>query len=126
MCRSEHVNDFKAMARILASIRASEDMPAFDPNLVDPSVLRCDEKTRDLLAIKLQRSGYIEGLFIVDDIDNQPRPVVLWSASKPSITIKGMEFMQESKPLRKALEEIRKESLQVAAHVAAAAASSLL
>lgn len=56
------MNDFKAMARILMSIRASEDMPAFDPNMVDPSVLKCDEKTRDLLAVKLQESGYVEGL----------------------------------------------------------------
>lgn len=120
------MNDFKAMARIISSIRASENMPAFDPNMVDPSVLRCDEKTRDLLAVKLQKEGYVEGLFVVDDIDNQPRPVVLWNASRPSVTIAGMEFAQECKPLRKALEEVRKESVQVAAQVAAAAASSLL
>lgn len=44
------MSDFKAMPRILMSIRASENMPAFDPNMVDPSVLKCNEKIRDLLA----------------------------------------------------------------------------
>ena len=36
------------------------------------------------------------------------------SASKPRITIKGMEFIEESKPLKKAIRNITDISLNVA------------
>ena len=58
------MDDFKVIARLLAAIRASEGSPMFDVALVDEKVLKTTAANRDLLAVKLQKAGYIEGLAV--------------------------------------------------------------
>lgn len=119
------MDDFKVMARLLAAIKASEEQRSFSPSMVSAKVLKTTEEKRDGLAVKLQKDGYIDGLFVVDDIDNMPYPVVMWESSNPTITIKGLEFIQTSKPLRKAGAELKSMGEDVAAKAVAAAISGM-
>lgn len=109
------MEEFKIIARILAAIRAGEEHPGFNTALVDSAVIKADDATRDRLALKLQKEGYIDGLCIIDGIDNAERPVIAWSASKPEITIKGLEYKDNSDSLKRAFAEIRSAGVAVAA-----------
>ena len=109
------MSDFKTLVRLLCAIAASEDLPHFSVACVDEKVLKADAKTRDRLALKLQKEGYIEGLFIIDGVDNAESDVILWNQSRPKVTIKGMEYMEENKSFRKVGEEIKKEIINMAA-----------
>lgn len=120
------MNDFRAIARILSAIRVSEEKTSFDPALIDPSVLKVTAECRDTLTLKLSKAGYIDGLFVIDSIDNLDRPRILWEKSRPSVTLAGLEYAQTCEPLRQALGEVKSASLAIAAQVAAAGASSLL
>lgn len=118
-------DDFKVMVRLLSAIRASEDKPVFNPLFVDEKVLGTTAAHRDALAIKLQKAGYIDGVFVLDSIDNAPAPAVLWSNSRPSVTIAGLEYIRTSAPLRQAAQEIKDIGISVAAQTAAAAITQL-
>lgn len=111
------MEEFKIIARLLAAIKAGEKQNEFDINLIDSKVLKTDDSTRDMLAIKLQKEGYIEGLFIVDDIDNMPRPVIMWNASRPQITLKGYEYIDNSSSLKKAFKELKNIGVSTAAQI---------
>lgn len=99
------MNDMKVIVRLLAAIRASEDQGTFNLAYVRESALQTTERDRDNLAIKLQKAGYIEGLYIVDDIDNQKYPVVLWKASRPTVTLEGLQYIHETEPIQNVIRE---------------------
>lgn len=109
------MEEFKVIARILAAIRAGEGQPRFNASLVDSAVVKTDDATRDNLALKLQKEGYIDGLCIIDGIDNAERPVIAWSASKPEVTIKGLEYIDNSDSLKRAFTEIKSAGVAAAA-----------
>ena len=111
------MNDFKIIARLLAAIKASEESPVFDVALVDEKVIKATAKQRDNLAIKLQKAGYIEGLTVIDDIDNQTVPYIAWNQSKPAITLSGLEWMDNNDSLKKAVKEIKEMGTSVAAKI---------
>ena len=109
------MDDFKIIARLLAAIKASEESPVFDVALVDEKVLRTTAVKRDILAVKLQKAGHIEGLVIIDDVDNQKVPFVAWNVSKPYITLEGLTWMETNEPLRKAVKEVKESGISFAA-----------
>ena len=109
------MKDFKDMAKLLSAIKASEDKPVFNVALVDERVLKMTTKERDKYAYRLFKENLIEGLYIIDDIDNQTEPLIIWERSKPRITIKGLEFMQNNDSIRKAVQELKNEGLTIAA-----------
>lgn len=113
------MDDFKIIARLLAAIRTGEGKPTFDCTLVDEKIMKAPAVKRDNLAIKLQKAGLVEGLFIVDDIDNQPYPAVMWEYSNPSITLKGLEYIQTNSPVRKALQEMKDAGISLASQAIA-------
>ena len=108
------MNDFKVMVRLLLAIQKSEENPPFTSALVSEKALKANSKTRDLLAMKLQNAGYIEGLITTEDIDNAPVEV-LWSNSKPAITLEGLKYMATNKPLNKAVKEMKEIGTDIAA-----------
>lgn len=112
------MDDFKTIARLLAAIRAGERGPAFNTALVDERVLKTTAENRDALARKLAKAGYIDGLYIVETLDEGPN-VILWEESHPEVTMKGLEFMQQSEPLHKAIQELKSVAAQTAAAVIA-------
>lgn len=111
------MKDFKVIVRLLAAIRAGEG-GVFNVALVDERVLKTTEAERDALACKLQREGYITGLYIIETLDAGP-DTVLWEQSRPAVTIKGLELMQTSEPLRKAAAELKSAAVQTAAALVA-------
>lgn len=110
------MNDFKLMARILSAIKVCEHERCMNVALFDTKVLKTDEATRDSLIAKLQEDGYVKGFDIIDDIDNQQYPYVMLNSSAPKITIKGMEYIEESKPLNKAFKAVTGVALNMAAN----------
>ena len=108
------MNDFETIARILAAIRQGEQNPPFNVALVDEKALKTTARNRDLLAIKLRNGGYIDGLVTNEDIDNA-EPAVQWQCSNPRITLKGMEYMQTCKPLKRAGRQLKDIGTEIAA-----------
>lgn len=113
------MEDFKFMVRLLAAIQAQEGAAVFDTSYISESVLQTTAKKRDMLAYKLNKDGYIDGLFAIDDVDNQAYPHIMWTQSHPYVTIKGLAYMQECEPFRKAARELKELAGQSAAAVIA-------
>lgn len=107
------MDDFKIIARILAAIQAAGGQKVFNTALVDEKVVRAPAEKRDTLAVELQKSGYVDGLFIIDDINNAPT-TVMWQYSHPKVTLSGLEYMKENSALQKALKEIRDDAISFA------------
>ena len=105
----------RLMARLLAAIRTGEGRAPFSTALVAPAVLRCTADERDRMALKLERDGYITGLFTIDGIGNAPAPFIRWDLSAPEVTLAGIAFMDESEPLKRAYRELRDAAVDVAA-----------
>lgn len=63
------MDEFKAIAKLLAAIKAREGKPVFCQSLVSEEALCMTEEQRDKAALLLQKNGYIEGLRIIDGID---------------------------------------------------------
>lgn len=113
------MDDFKAMAKVLAAIKGSEGLPVFNMALVSEAALGMPEAERDKAARRLYENGYIDGLKVIDGIDGQRVPFIYWPGSKPSVTLKGLEYMEECKPLKKAFKALRDMGTQIAAQVIA-------
>ena len=109
------MREMKLIAMLLAAIKAGENNAAFNISLIDPAVLNTDEKTRDRIAVLLQDEGYIKGLLVIDGIDNMQESIIRWGESKPSITLKGYEYIATNDALRSTLKELKKASLGIAA-----------
>lgn len=113
------MDDFKSMAKVLAAIKGSEGLPVFNMALVSEAALGMPEAERDKAARRLYENGYIDGLQVIDGIDGQRVPFIYWPGSKPSVTLKGLEYMEECKPLKKAFKALRDMGTQIAAQVIA-------
>jgi len=111
------MDDFKLIARLLAAIRAGETEAVFNMALVNEKVLKATAGQRDAMAIKLQKAGYIDGLWIEEDVDNQRKPVILWSASNPSVTLSGLEYIRNCHPLQKAIREMKNAGISAASRM---------
>ena len=109
------MDDFKAIVKILAAIRATEEKPVFDEGFVAEEVLGITKKKRDILIYKLYKAGYIEGLFVIDEINNQKEPILLWERSKPYVTLAGLEHIRENSTIRKAIKAVIDEFVPTAA-----------
>lgn len=119
------MEEFKAMAKVLAAIKAGEDSAEFNLALVSERALGITEKQRDKAAMLLYKNGHIEGLHIIDGIDGQRVPVICWEASSPVITLKGLEYIEESKPLKKAFVALREMGVEAAAQAIASTISRM-
>ena len=108
------MEDFKIMVRLLAAIQPQEGAAVFDTSRIGENALKTTAQKRDMLAYKLKKDGYIDGLFVVDDVDNQAYPYIAWANSHPYVTIKGLSFMQECEPFRKAAKELKDVAGQTA------------
>ena len=84
------MNDMKTIIRLLSAIRESENSPMFNLIFVSEETLRAKARDRDILAVKLQKAGLIEGLKIADE----PRNKVIWEISEPEITLAGIEYLE--------------------------------
>lgn len=93
---------FKLIYRILKQIRALELAEEPDLALLSPDALKATEIERDNLMLKMQEEGLIDGLVVIEGIDGQQRPFILWGRSMPRVTLKGLEYMEENSMMKKA------------------------
>ncbi len=113
------MDKFKDMAKLLAAIECGQAGEVFNEACVTEEALCMTERQRDDAALLLYNNGYIDGLRIIDGIDGQRRPYIMWSFSNPTITLKGYEFIDESQPLKKAFKALREVSLAAATQLIA-------
>ena len=111
------MSDMKTIVRLLTAIRTAEEKPVWDPAYVSEKVLKTSERERDILAVKLQKAGLIEGLITTEGIDNAPKNTVLWEQSEPEVTLKGIEYMETDSAFLKAAKEIGKAGVGIAASI---------
>ena len=55
--------------------------------------------------------------FWLMNVDNQAYPYIAWANSHPYVTIKGLSFMQECEPFRKAAKKLRDVAGKTAAAI---------
>ncbi len=109
------MDDFKAIVKILAAIRATEEKSVFDEGFVSEEALGITKKKRDILTYKLYKAGYVEGVFVIDDMNNQTEPIIKWDRGKPYVTLAGLLFIQENSTIRKAMKAVIDEFVPAAA-----------
>ena len=95
------MEDFRIIYRILKAIVEYEK--AEEPSLLyfEPERLKTTAENRDRLILKLVDAGYIKGIYTIDDIDGQTKPVIIWNRSTPTITVEGMQYLEENSMMRK-------------------------
>ena len=96
------MDDFRIIYRILKQIRSMELSEEPCDTFLDPEILKTTAPKRDNLVLKLLDSGYITGIRIIDGIDGQRMPHILWASSRPSVTLQGLEYLEENSMMKKA------------------------
>ena len=93
---------FKLIYRILKQIRVLELVEEPDLALLSPDALKATEIERDNILLKMQEEGLIAGLVVIEVIDRQQKPFIMWQRSMPRVTLKGLEYMEENSMMKKA------------------------
>jgi len=120
------MDDMKLLVKILVAVKACQDEDVFNVNLVDEKVLKATSKQRDRVAVQLQKEGYIEGLYVIDGIDNCPVPCVLWGNSHPVLTIKGMEYVHSDSTFKSVAKELAGSAIGAATQIATNVLSGMI
>lgn len=113
------MDKFKDMAKLLAAIEGGQNGEVFNEACVSEEALDMTEQQRDDAALLLYQNDYIDGLRIIDGIDGQRKPHIMWSFSYPTITLKGYEFIDESQPLKRAFKALHEVEVSAAAQIIA-------
>lgn len=99
------MNNFTVIYRILKALEASMDSDTFDESAISSKRLKISENRRNKLLLQLYKSGYIENLYISKHVDETfPSVAVL---SDTTITIKGLEYLEENSLMSKAKDFIK-------------------
>ena len=93
------MKDFRTIYAILKVLADAMDAGEVDLRLLDPERLGVSENRRNALLAMLVDEGYIEGVHAPRYADRKDRPVYLM---RPSITLKGLEYLEENSMMRKA------------------------
>lgn len=97
------MEDFRIIYRMLQAILSMETLEKPDVEaLLSPEVLKTSQEKRDALALKLLSAGYIEGLRLITNIDGQKYAHILWKHSAPTVTLRGLEYLEENSLMKKA------------------------
>lgn len=86
--------------RLLVSIGASERYDVFIPAFIDQTILHMSPEETKKSAIFLQENGYISGVHVEDGKAD-------WLQSRPMLTLKGHEYLQEDAKARDILSDWR-------------------
>lgn len=118
------MKEVEIMTRLLVAIFASQKKAAFDAAFVDEKILKVPPEERDRVALEAIEEGYIKGLRIIDGIDGQEVPYIAWEYSKPSLTMKGHDFLDNNSTAKKVLKELKDTAVSFAAQTVSAIISS--
>lgn len=93
------MDDFKTIYKILRTLQLAMDLEEFDIFSLSPEALKLTEPRWNRLMSMLLKEGYITGGQAWDALDC-PCPRV--SLTRPEITLKGLEYLQENSLMKKA------------------------
>ena len=89
------MNNFKVIYRILKYLEASLDVETISPFRLDVTRERWEQ-----ILIMMQDNGYIKGIVVTKKLGDMKRYIS--EPVCPEITIKGLEYLEENKFMRKA------------------------
>ena len=94
------MNNFKVIYRILKYLEASLDCEEFDVEAISPFRLDVTRERWEQILIMMQDNGYIKGIVVTKKLGDMKRYIS--EPVCPEITIKGLEYLEENKFMRKA------------------------
>lgn len=97
------MGDFNTIYKILAALRASMDYEEFDFRLISAEHLKISEPRRVSLMIMLVQAGYVTGV----SFDEGAGGDVMMSVSRPRLTLKGLEYLEENSLMKKAYRAVK-------------------
>ena len=92
--------DFTVIYKILRTLQKWRGRESFEVELISAKAMKMEYEDWEQLMIELQEDGYIKGLVysqgLTDMFPHISEPIC------PEITIKGLEYLEENKFMRKA------------------------
>ena len=95
--KSKRVDNFKVIYRILKALEAAMDYDEFDMDMISHEKLGISENRWAALLREMVRSGYIDGISVSVSVDG----ILAVSISNPSITIQGLEYLENNSLIKK-------------------------
>lgn len=92
------MDNFRVIYRILKALEKAMDFDEFDMDLISYGTLGISENRWLKIMAMLKNEGYIEGLSIKRGLGDE----YLVSGSRPEITLRGLEYLNENSLMRKA------------------------
>lgn len=92
------MDNFKIIYRILKALEKSMDNEEFEPIVISPEVLGISPERWKKLIKMLVEEGYMEGVRIVTTNTG----AVIVKMLSPTITLKGLEYLNENSLMQKA------------------------
>ena len=97
--RSEIVDNFKIIYKILSTIEQSMDYEEFDPNAIMPESLGVSRARWESIVTALVQDGYITGVELLPIMGKRMPQVRLIA---PRLTLAGMEYLADNTMMKKA------------------------
>jgi len=92
------MNDFRVIYKILKALRDDMDYDELDMDFVSAERLKITENRLLRLWEMLVKNGYVEGI----NIKYGAQGDTIVSVSRPKITMKGLEYLEENSLMQKA------------------------
>lgn len=93
-------DNFKIIYRILKALEKAMDYDEFDMACISADALKISEPRWIKLMLMLYKEGYIEGMSFKRGLGDN----YLVSGSRPEITLKGLEYLNDNSLMKKAAE----------------------
>lgn len=95
------MEEFRLIYKILKALKECMDYEEIDPDRFTAEALGITEEKRNALFALLQKEGLIEGVTVREYINSPGRTVII-NPSKLSITLKGLQYLEDNSMMKKA------------------------
>lgn len=92
------MDNFKVIYRILRYLEKAMDYDEPDMDCISVEALKMTERRWLAIMEMLSKEGYVEGISVTHSIDGIANVAI----SRPHITLKGLEYLQENSLMQKA------------------------
>ncbi len=99
------MDNFKTIYRILRYLEQAMDYEITDPEPISHTALGITRKRWEQILIMLQDNGYISGIIYVRTLLSDRAHIT--EPIRPSITLKGLEYLAENSLMKKAGDLLR-------------------
>lgn len=99
------MDNFKIIYRILRHLERAMDCEITDPEPISHTALGITRERWEQILIMLQDNGYIDGIIYVRTLSSDRAHIT--EPIRPSITLKGLEYLAENSLMKKAGDLLR-------------------